>query len=95
MALRELIGDVFIGAATISYLGAFTGPYRDSLVKEWLAKLVSLDVPCSDLYSLSGCLETPIVIRDWGMEGLPIDQLSVDNAVITKKCERWPLMIDP
>lgn len=29
------------------------------------------------------------------MQGLANDSLSVDNAVITKKCERWPLLIDP
>jgi dynein heavy chain len=29
------------------------------------------------------------------MEGLPNDSVSVDNAIIIKKCVRWPLMIDP
>jgi dynein heavy chain len=94
-ALREIIGDVFISAAIISYLGAFTGPYRESLLKQWILRLNTLEVPCSENFSLSTCLETPIMIREWGMEGLPNDQLSVDNAVITTKCERWPLMIDP
>jgi dynein heavy chain len=29
VTLQEIIGDVFISACIISYLGAFTGPYRD------------------------------------------------------------------
>lgn len=29
------------------------------------------------------------------MQGLSNDALSVDNAVIATKCERWPLFIDP
>ena len=33
ITLKELIGDVFVSAAIISYLGAFTGPYRNHLVK--------------------------------------------------------------
>ena len=40
-------------------------------------------------------METPIKIRDFIIEGLPNDPLSIDNSVITTKCERWPLMIDP
>lgn len=48
-----------------------------------------------ELYTLSDTLETPIAIRDWNMEGLPNDAFSVDNGVITKQSERWPLMIDP
>lgn len=29
------------------------------------------------------------------MEGLPNDSVSIDNAIIVKKCARWPLMVDP
>ena len=29
------------------------------------------------------------------MTGLPVDSFSIDNAIITFKSRRWPLMIDP
>ena len=36
-----------------------------------------------------------ITIRDWILEGLPNDPVSIDNAIIAKKGKRYPLMIDP
>ena len=56
---------------------------------------MELNVPVSTNFSLANSLETPIKIRDFILEGLPNDPLSIDNSVITTKCERWPLMIDP
>ncbi len=31
----KIIGDVFLSAATISYLGPFTGAYREPIIKLW------------------------------------------------------------
>ena len=73
----------------MSYMGPFTGAYR------WIDKLKSLEIPMSKSYSLSTNLENPIRIRDWILEGLPNDSVSVDNAIVVKKCQRWPLLIDP
>lgn len=40
-------------------------------------------------------LQTPLTIREWIIEGLSNDALSIDNGVIATKCQRWPLFIDP
>lgn len=45
-----MVGDVFLAASTISYLGAFTGPYRDEIIKEWKIRLKELEIPLSDNY---------------------------------------------
>lgn len=95
VTLQEIIGDIFISSCIISYLGGFTASYRDILTKKWVESLKIHEVPCSDLFSLAGSLETPIVIREWVLQGLPNDQLSIDNAIIATNCHRWPLMIDP
>lgn len=34
-------------------------------------------------------------VRAWTIAGLPSDTVSVENAIITSKSRRWPLMIDP
>jgi len=36
-----------------------------------------------------------VVIRNWGLFGLPNDSFSVENAIINDKTRRWPLFIDP
>jgi dynein heavy chain len=36
-----------------------------------------------------------ITVRDWILEGLPNDPVSVDNGIIAQKGKRFPLMIDP
>jgi dynein heavy chain len=58
-----IIGDVFLSAATISYLGPFTGAYRGPLIKAWKDKFNLLSIPSSENYSLANTLETPIRVR--------------------------------
>ena len=36
-----------------------------------------------------------MTIRDWTIDGLPSDNFSVENAIITFNTSRWPLYIDP
>jgi len=43
------------------------------VIKKVLEFLRSKEVPCSDQFSLSNTLETPIMIREWILEGLPND----------------------
>lgn len=93
--LNELIGNVFLSAATISYLGPFTGAYREPILHGWKEKFTELGIPFSENYSLAETLQTPLTIREWIIEGLSNDALSIDNGVIATKCQRWPLFIDP
>lgn len=46
-------------------------------------------------FSLTTTLFDQITVRDWILEGLPNDNVSIDNAIIAKKGKRYPLMIDP
>ena len=36
-----------------------------------------------------------MVVQRWGLNGLPSDSVSIDNAVLVTQGKRWPLMIDP
>ena len=40
-------------------------------------------------------LSDAMEIRDWTYSGLPADELSLENAIITVRAKRWPLIIDP
>ena len=45
--------------------------------------------------TLESVLADPFEIRQWNADGLPRDQLSVENAILVTRGRRWPLMIDP
>ena len=93
--LKLLVGDVFLGAACVAYYGPFSGTYRSEVVKLWQEHLQTLKIPCSSSFSLVGTLSNPVDVREWNLAGLPADAVSVQNGVITKTGQRWPLMIDP
>lgn len=46
-------------------------------------------------FSLTTTMFDQITVRDWILEGLPNDPVSIDNAIIAKRGKRYPLMIDP
>jgi dynein heavy chain len=89
------VGDVFLASASIAYLGAFTGPYRQTLAKSWGAACTNLGIAASPDFTLRGVLAAPVEVREWNMWGLPSDGVSIDNAILVTRGKRWPLMIDP
>ncbi|KAK7495478.1 hypothetical protein BaRGS_00013176, partial [Batillaria attramentaria] len=91
----NIIGDVLLSAAVVAYLGPFILDFRQDCLKEWYEMCKDKGIPISDSFSLSKTLGDPVAIRDWQIAGLPADNYSVDNAIIVKCANRWPLMIDP
>lgn len=49
----NLTGDIFLSAAFVSYLGAFTGSFRRTLSENWAMTLRDKGVRVSDGYSLT------------------------------------------
>ena len=91
-----VVGDVFLATACISYLGPFTGVYRQELTSKWITMLYDMNIPISsETVSTTKTLGNPVVLRDWMMNGLPSDNVSQENAIFATKGYKWPLMIDP
>ncbi|XP_018654464.1 LOW QUALITY PROTEIN: hypothetical protein Smp_130810 [Schistosoma mansoni] len=95
LQLNNVIGDVFIAAACIAYYGAFTANYREYFMKQWIEQCHQLNIPVSKELTLFSVLGDPYEVRQWNIQGLPPDQMSIDNAILVKHSRRWPLMIDP
>ena len=93
--LEKLVGDVFLGAACVAYVGPFTGVYRKNILLEWVETAQSKGLPASDIFNLPGTLAKPVEVRGWNLQGLPGDEVSISNGVLVKNTTRWPLMIDP
>ena len=92
----NLTGDVLLSSSFVAYLGAFTTAYREEAIDGWVKLCLERDIPCSGSdFSLITVLGEPVTMRGWMIEGLPNDNLSIENAIIMSKATRWPLMIDP
>ncbi|XP_017770457.1 PREDICTED: dynein heavy chain 3, axonemal-like [Nicrophorus vespilloides] len=93
--LGNVIGDVLLSSGVIAYLGPFTVNYRQDLIANWNVYCTELDIPCSESFSLVYTMGEPVIIRAWNIFGLPVDNFSIENGIISTKARRWPLMIDP
>uniref|UniRef100_A0A667ZHN7 Dynein, axonemal, heavy chain 1 n=2 Tax=Myripristis murdjan TaxID=586833 RepID=A0A667ZHN7_9TELE len=93
--VNNVAGDVLLSAGYVAYLGPFTGEYRAAMAEEWLRCFKELSVPHTDEPNLINTLADPVKIRSWQIAGLPKDNLSVENGVITQYSQRWALFIDP
>lgn len=64
-------------------------------MKKWNQYAINLGIPCSENFSLVITMGEPVVIRAWNIAGLPVDNYSIENGIISTTARRWPLMIDP
>lgn len=103
---KELLtGDVLLASAFISYVGPFTKTFRDKLMvqiftpylQENLQKALGEGgkIPLSAAADPIRILTSPAEVAKWGADGLPADQVSIENGTIVCNSARWPLIIDP
>ena len=94
---RELlIGDCLLGAAFLSYSGAFNFEFRTSMLKEaWEPDLLEKKITLSQPFRLEKLLTSDVETARWASEGLPQDELSIQNGILTTRASRYPLCIDP
>ncbi|KAF3429654.1 hypothetical protein E2986_08409 [Frieseomelitta varia] len=94
-SLNNVIGDVLLSSGVVAYFGALTIEYRNKLIAEWHESCVMAAIPCREKFNLIDILGKQVEIRAWIIFGLPADHFSVENGIIVKNADRWPLMIDP
>lgn len=61
----------------------------------WQSDLLARGVPLSQPFKLESALTDDVELAAWASEGLPGDELSVQNGLLTTRASRWPLCIDP
>jgi len=92
----RLTGDVAKACAFVSYCGPFNADFRKLLTDEYFhADLVAKEIPVSGDLPLTDFLVDPATIGEWNLEGLPSDDLSIQNGIMVTRSSRYPLMIDP
>ncbi|KAI5166248.1 Dynein Heavy Chain 10, Axonemal [Manis pentadactyla] len=92
----KLLGDCLLCAAFLSYEGAFTWEFRREMVDHvWQNDILERELPLSQPFRLESLLTDDVEISRWGSQGLPPDELSVQNGILTTTASRFPLCIDP
>lgn len=65
------------------------------LVEAWQGRLEQMHVPSKPDLSLINYLSHPSERLEWAANNLPNDDLCVENAIMMKRFNRYPLIIDP
>ena len=93
--IQTLVGDVVIASAFLAYGGLYDQQFRKSMVDDWLHQLSQSGIACKSDGSVLGYLSTADDRLQWQKNALPADDLCMENAIMLKRFNRYPLIIDP
>lgn len=93
--MGTIVGDVLLSAAFLAYGGYFDQQYRELLLQKWTGHLIAAGIQFKQDMSLTEYLSTADDRLSWQENSLPADDLCIENAIMLKRFDRYPLVIDP
>ena len=93
--LIRLIGDTLLACSFLSYSGPFNSEFREMLMHQWQSLLKAKKLPFTENINVVNMLINDNETSEWALQGLPSDELSLQNASIVTKARSYPLLIDP
>jgi len=94
--INRLVGDVLLATGFLSYTGPFNQEFRQLLIdNRWRVEMEERGIPFTEDLNITDFLIDQTTIGEWALQGLPSDDLSVQNGLIVTKASRYPLLIDP
>lgn len=93
--ISTIVGDVLIAAAFLAYSGLYDQQLRKAMVDDWLDQLAQSGIKYKMHNPVTEYLSNADQRLRWQEHGLPVDDLCTENAIILKRFNRYPLIIDP
>ncbi|KAI5123747.1 hypothetical protein M0805_000339 [Coniferiporia weirii] len=93
--MSTIVGDVLLSAAFLAYGGFFDQHYREIMWQEWSNHLADASIKFKPELSFPEYLSTADDRLSWQSKSLPSDSLCIENAIMLKRFNRYPLIIDP
>jgi dynein heavy chain 1 len=93
--IDTLVGDVLVAAALMAYGGFYDQQYRQTMMADWLGHLGASGIRFKEHNPVTEYLSTADERLQWQENTLPVDDLCTENAIMLKRFNRYPLIIDP
>lgn len=93
--MSTIIGDVLLSSAFLAYAGYFDQHYRQNLFSMWIHHLQQAGLQFRPDIARTEYLSNPDERLRWQANALPTDDLCTENAIMLKRFNRYPLIIDP
>lgn len=93
--MENIAGDVLLSSAFLAYAGFFDQQSRTTLFDLWRAHLRQSLIKFRPDLALTEYLSSPDERLKWQAHALPSDDLCMENAIMMKRFNRYPLIIDP
>ncbi|CAF1548071.1 unnamed protein product [Rotaria magnacalcarata] len=93
---NELIGNCLLASAFLAYCSSFSYEIRQELLNnQWRKYLNEKNILLTKNFQIQNFLSTNVEISEWNSQGLPADEFSIQNGILTLQTNRFPYCIDP
>ncbi|CAD5206375.1 unnamed protein product [Bursaphelenchus okinawaensis] len=93
--MDTLVGDAVVSAAFLSYAGYYDQQLRSVLFHRWITHLEAGEIKYRNEIARIEYLSTVDERLEWTNNGMPKDDLCMENSIMIKRFNRFPLIIDP
>ncbi|ODQ67358.1 hypothetical protein NADFUDRAFT_21086 [Nadsonia fulvescens var. elongata DSM 6958] len=93
--MDSLSGDCLLSSAFMAYSGCYDQYDRKLLSEAWGNHLLNFGIKFRIMTSVVEHLSNTRQRLEWHSNGLPVDDLCIENAIILKEFNRYPFIVDP